>query len=371
MIVERLDLFHVRMPFRRHFETSFGRSLGHEAVIVRVESEGAVGWGEAAASSGPFYSAEDVFTAWHIVCEHLAPAIRAREIQHPSDVRPLFAFVRGNPMAKAGMEMALWDLAAKHRGVPLALMYNDGFPAPSELPAGISLGVEDTLTQLLDRIEEALAAKYHRIKMKIKPGWDVEIVRKVRESHPEIPLMVDANAAYQLHDVERLRQLDEFRLMMIEQPLAYDDLVDHAELQKELKTPICLDESIRSAADVRKAARIGACRIVNLKQARVGGPTEAIKVHDACRAAGMPVWCGGLLETGIGRLHNIALATLPNFTLPGDISASSRYYERDLIDPPVRLTDRGTIAVPTGPGIGHAVDEDALAAFSVRQERLW
>lgn len=371
MIVERLDLFHVRLPFRRYFETSFGRSLGHEAVLVRAESGGHIGWGEAAASSGPFYSAEDVHTAWHIMREHLAPAIQAREIPLPPDVRPLFAFVRGNPIAKAGMEMALWDLAAKHRGVALAALYNGHSSYPTEIPVGISLGIENSLSQLFQRIDEALAAKYRRIKIKIKPGWDVEIVRKVRERFPEIPLMADANAAYRLQDAERIRELDEFRLMMIEQPLAYDDLVDHAELQKCLKTPICLDESIRSAADVRKAAQLGACRIVNLKQARVGGPSEAIRAHDACQDAGMPVWCGGLLETGIGRLHNVALATLPNFTLPGDISASDRYYERDLIDPAVTLTDRGTIAVPTRPGIGHAVDEDALAGFCLRKERLW
>jgi O-succinylbenzoate synthase len=371
MIVERLDLFHVRMPFRRHFETSFGRSLGHEAVIVRAESHGAVGWGEAAASSGPFYSAEDVHTAWHIAREHLAPAIQAKEIPHPSDVRPLFAFVRGNPMAKAGIEMALWDLFAKQREVSLASLYCGGAPDRAEIPAGISLGIEDRVEQLLDRIAEALDARYRRIKIKIKPGWDVEIVAKVRERFGDIPLMVDANAAYRLDDADRLQRLDEFRLTMIEQPLAHDDLVDHAALQQRLETPLCLDESIRSAADVRKAAQLGSCRIVNIKQARVGGPSEAVKVHDACRAAGMPVWCGGLLETGIGRLHNVALATLPNFTLPGDLSASSRYYDRDLIEPPVALTDRGTIVVPSAPGIGHAVDEEALSAFAIRQECLW
>jgi O-succinylbenzoate synthase len=274
-------------------------------------------------------------------------------------------------MAKAGLEMAVWDLFAKENGVPLSKLYRGGDDPPAEIPTGISLGIEPSIPALLERVDAAIRAGYRRIKIKIKPGWDADVVARVRERFPSIPLMADANAAYHLHDAEALRRLDPFSLMMIEQPLAHDDLLDHAALQKELKTAICLDESIKSAADVRKAAQIGACRIVNLKQARVGGPTEAINVHDACRAAGMPVWCGGLLETGIGRLHNVALATLPNFTLPGDISASDRYYERDIVDPPVRLNPGGTIAVPREPGIGARVDETALQGFALRQERLW
>lgn len=295
--IERLELLHVRMPFRFAFETSFGRSLGHEAVLVRVESQGSVGWGEAPPGSGPFFSHEDVHTAWHVLRDHLAPAVRKARLAGPGDLPPHLAFVRGHPMAKAGLEAALWDLCAKLQGVPLARLYCGSEP-PARIPTGISLGIEKTVEDLLARVQEAVERGYRRVKIKIKPGWDVEVISRVRARFPDTPIMADANAAYRLGDADRLKELDGFRLTMIEQPLSHDDLLDHAELQSRLKTPICLDESIRSAEDVRKAALIGACRIVNLKQARVGGYTEARRVHDACLAAGMPVWCGGALGNG-------------------------------------------------------------------------
>jgi O-succinylbenzoate synthase len=371
MKIDSCEILHVRLPFRHHFETSFKRSFGHEAVIVKLGSDGLFGYGESAAGSGPFYSHEDVHTAWHIIRNHLAPALKEAKIKHPSDVGPLFHFVRGHPMAKAGVEMALWDVLARTRRVPLSSLYRGGTEGPKEIPTGISLGIEDTIEQLIDRIRTAHEEGYHRIKMKIKPGWDVDAIARIRGEFPSLSLMADANAAYTLADAATLKRLDDFDLMMIEQPLSHDDLLDHAALQKEIRTPICLDESIKSVRDAESAAKLGACRVVNIKQARVGGPTEAIRVHDACRKAGIPVWCGGLLETGIGRLHNVALSTLPNFMLPGDVSASGRYYEKDVIDPPVELTERGTIRVPTTPGIGHEIDEKALSAVATKRERLW
>lgn len=365
MKVERIDLYHVRLPLRFGFETSFGRSEVHEAIIVRVEGEGGTGWGEAPTGAGPFYSHEDADTAWHVLRDFLIPALRKTPIESPSELVELFRFVRGHPMAKAGIEAAMWDLEAKRRGISLARLYR-GEPAPEMISTGISLGLEPRIEILIERVERAVRAGYRRIKLKIMPGRDVEVVRAVRERFREIPLMVDANAAYTLNDVETLRRLDEFDLMMIEQPLSHDDLLDHAELQKRIKTPICLDESIKTPEHAEHAARIGACRVVNIKQARVGGPTQARRLHDKCRSHGLPVWCGGLLETGIGRLHNIALSTLPGFVLPGDISASDRYYEEDLIDPPVVLQPGGTLRVPRGPGIGHSVNESRLRALTLR-----
>jgi O-succinylbenzoate synthase len=264
-------------------------------------------------------------------------------------------------MAKAGVEMALWDLYAKIRGLPLWKLLGG---KRIKIPAGISLGIQDSVDKLLTRIDEAIEKGYQRIKIKIKPGWDVDVVSKVRKEFGKINLMVDANAAYNLGDKKHLRKLDRFDLMMIEQPLDYDDIIDHAKLQRHLKTPICLDESIKSPQDARKSIETGACRVVNIKQVRVGGTTNAIKVHNICHAAKIPVWCGGLLESGIGRLHNVALATLKNFTLPGDISASERYYKEDVIEPPVVVNKDGTIAVPQTPGIGHSVKKKTVRKFA-------
>ena len=268
-------------------------------------------------------------------------------------------------MAKAGVEMAVNDLLAQALGKPLWQILKG---TQEEIPAGISLGVEESIPALLRQVEKAVAKKYHRVKMKIRPGWDVEPVREVRRAFPALRLMVDANGAYELKDAEHLRALDEFQLMMLEQPLYYEDLLEHAELQKSIRTPICLDESIRSYRDARGALELGSCSIINIKQARVGGTFAAKIVHNVAKARGVPVWCGGLLETGIGRAHNIALASLPGFTLPGDISASERYYAEDVIDPPVTVTPRGTIVAPKGPGIGYNVVERRLARYCVRRE---
>jgi O-succinylbenzoate synthase len=275
--------------------------------------------------------------------------------------------VRGHNFAKAGVEMAVLDWFGKAQNQPIAKILG---ATRGEIPTGISLGIEDKLGDLLDRIERAVAKGYQRIKVKIKPRWDVDVLAEIRKRFPKIPLMADANSAYRLSDLPLLKKLDDFDLMMIEQPLDYDDYVDHAKLQKELKTPVCLDESVKSYEDGRRAIELGACRVINIKQGRVGGPYGAKMLHNVCKAKSIPVWCGGMLETGIGRAHNIALAALPNFTLPGDISASDRYYKEDLVDPPVVVTPQGTIKVSQGPGIGYNVVESRVAKVALRRERL-
>jgi O-succinylbenzoate synthase len=367
MKIERLELFHLGMPLVHPFETSFGRVSDKETVVVRAESGGVVGWGEAPVAAAPGYSYETVQTAWHIIRDFLAPRLKGAEIARAGPLAGFFGFVRGHPMAKAGIEMAVLDLFAQAEGKPLWKMIGG---ARTEIPAGISLGIEPRVEDLLARVETAAAAGYRRIKVKIKPGWDVDVVASLRRRFPALPLMVDANAAYSLADADHLRRLDDFGLMMIEQPLDPEDLLDHARLQARLKTPVCLDESIKSAEDGRRAIEAGACRVINIKQARVGGPFAAKALHDVCAAKGVPVWCGGLLETGIGRAHNIALATLPGFSLPGDISASDRYWREDIIDPPVKVDGRGSIAVPQGPGLGYTVVESRLRACSRRRETV-
>jgi len=363
--IERIEIYHVRMPLVHFFETSFGREHERESVIVRVLAGGLVGWGECPASAAPAYSYETAQTAWHVIRDFLAPKLRGVEIASPGPISELFSFVRGHPMAKAGIEMAILDWFGKSRGEPIFKILGG---SSEEIPTGISLGIEDRVEDLLERIERSVARGYQRIKVKIKPRWDVEVLAAIRKRFPRIPLMADANSAYRLSDTEHLKRLDEFDLMMIEQPLDHDDLVDHAKLQRELQTPLCLDESIKGYEDGRRAIELGSCRIVNIKQARVGGPYAAKALHNVCAAKKIPVWCGGLLETGIGRAHNIALATLPNFTLPGDISASERYYREDIIEPPVVVTPQGTIKVPQAPGIGYTVSESALPRVALRRE---
>jgi O-succinylbenzoate synthase len=271
-------------------------------------------------------------------------------------------------MARGGLEAAVWDLAARLDGVPLWKKIGGG--ARREIPCGVSIGIQDTVEQLLEKIERELAAGYQRIKIKIKPGWDVDVVRRVRERFPRIKLMADANSAYTLADADHLRQLDDYYLMMIEQPLSHDDIIDHAELQRKLQTPICLDECIRTAHHAEQAIRLGACGIINIKLGRVAGFSEAKRVHDVAQAARIPVWCGGMLEAGVGRAHNVALATLPNFVLPGDVSASQRYWKRDIIQPAVETTPQGTIAIRDEPGFGYALDHDYIRAITVREESI-
>src|ERR671926_362313 len=368
MNISRIELREIRLRLVHFFETSFGRTIERRIMLVRVaDRDGAEGWGECTAGEGPFYSEEWADSAWPTLKEFLAPMVVGKQVADASNVFQLMKKVRGHRMAKAAIETACWDLEAKRLGQPLWRHLGGVRP---EIPCGVSIGIQDTPEQLLEKIEKELAAGYQRIKIKIKPGWDREVVEKVRERFPEIRLMVDANSAYTLEDAAVLRALDEFGLMMIEQPLAYDDREDHAKLQRQIKTPVCLDESVRSAEDARKAIELGACRIVNVKLGRVGGHFEAARVEAVCSAANVPVWCGGVLEAGLGRAHNIAVATLRGFPLPGDVSASSRYWAGDIIDPPVTVTPQGTIVAPDGPGIGFDIKRDLIDRLTVRSETL-
>jgi O-succinylbenzoate synthase len=333
-----------------------------------VISEGLSGWGEITAGEHPFYNEEWTESAWLIARDYVAPRLIGREISGACDIDPLTRHIRGHNMARGGVEAAVWDLQARGNGVPLWKEIGGG--ARREIPCGVSIGIQDSVEQLFAKIETELAAGYQRIKMKIKPGWDVDVVRQVRERFPSIRLMADANSAYSLADIERLKALDEFYLMMIEQPLAHDDIVDHAVLQARLQTPVCLDECIRSAHHAEQAIRLKAGRIVNIKLGRVGGFAEAKRLHDVCQAASIPVWCGGMLEAGIGRAHNVALATLPNFTLPGDVSASKRYWKRDIIAPEVEVSNQGTIAIRDAPGFGYELDHDYMKHVTVREETV-
>jgi O-succinylbenzoate synthase len=366
MRIERVTLRQIHMPLVHFFETSFGRTTGRDIILVEAAGEGASGWGEVTAGESPFYNEEWTDSAWLILRDYAIPRVLGRDLAGAEDVAPLTAHIRGHKMARGGLEVAVWDLAARLAGQPLWQAIGGG--ARREIPCGVSIGIQDSVEQLLEKIERELAAGYQRIKMKIKPGWDVDVIRQVRSRFPAIKLMADANSAYTLADADRLKQLDEFYLMMIEQPLAHDDIIDHAVLQAKLDTPICLDECIRSAHHAEQAIRLHACGIINIKLGRVGGFLESKRVHDVAQAAGVPVWCGGMLEAGVGRAHNIALSTLPNFVLPGDVSASKRYWARDIIVPPVETTRQGTIRVSDEPGFGYALDRDYIRSITVREE---
>jgi O-succinylbenzoate synthase len=366
MRIERVTLRQIRMPLVHFFETSFGRTTERDIILVEAAGEGASGWGEVTAGESPFYNEEWTDSAWLILRDYAIPRVLGRDLASAEEVAPLTAHIRGHKMARGGLEAAVWDLAARRAGQPLWQTIGGG--ARREIPCGVSIGIQDSVEQLLEKIERELAAGYQRIKMKIKPGWDVDVIRQVRARFPAIKLMADANSAYTLDDAARLKQLDEFYLMMIEQPLAHDDIIDHAVLQAKLDTPICLDECIRSAHHAEQAIRLRACSIINIKLGRVGGFREAKRVHDVAQAAGVPVWCGGMLEAGVGRAHNIALSTLPNFVLPGDVSASKRYWARDIIVPPVETTPQGTIRVSDKPGFGYALDRDYIRSITVREE---
>lgn len=365
MKIERIELREIRLPLVAPFETSFGVTTERRIILVRVYSEGLSGWGECTCNEGPFYNHEGTDMAWIVLRDFAAPYTVGREIGAPDEAAGLTGRIRGNRMARAAIETAIWDLEAKRRGVPLWQLLGG---TQEEIPCGVSLGLQETDAALLGKIETELAAGYQRIKLKIKPGRDYEMVKAVRREHPEIRLTVDANSAYTLNDVEMLRRLDEFDLMLIEQPLSYDDIIDHAELQAQLRTPICLDESILSVDDARKALKLGACRIINIKLGRVSGHREASRIETYCRERNVPVWCGGMLEAGIGRAHNIAMATQAGFVMPGDVSASKRYWHRDIITPEVEVTPRGTIIRSQAPGIGYEVDEKRVEELTVRTE---
>jgi o-succinylbenzoate synthase len=365
MKVESVELREIRLPLVHFFETSFGRTTTRRIVLVRVEADGLTGWGEVTCGEEPFYSHETPETAWHILKDFLVPWTLGKDLLSASEVAAHYRPIRGHNMAKAGLENALWDIEAQQKGVPLARLIGGTL---SEIPCGVSIGIQNSIEALLDKIAQDLAAGYQRIKVKIKPGWDVEVLARIRARFPRIALMADANSAYTLEDLPHLKEFDRFFLMMLEQPLGWEDIIDHARLQREITTPICLDESIHNAADARKAIDIAACKIINVKLGRVGGFTSAQQVHDVCRAKNVPVWCGGMLESGIGRAHNIAVSSLPGFTLPGDVSASRRYWAEDIIDPEVNVSARGTIRVPQAPGLGFSPNLERIERVTVRKE---
>ena len=363
MKIEKIELFLCRLPLVHFFETSFGRSYDRTFVLVRVAGDGHEGWGESVAEANPYYSSETTETVWHIIQGFIAPLVLGQSFDHPRDVFPALRRIRGHNMAKAGVEMAAWDLYARIMGQPLAKVLGG---TRDRIASGVSIGIQDSYDQLLEKIDKELAAGYQRIKIKIKPGWDIEAVERVRARFGNIPLQVDANAAYSLDDTDLLARLDPLDLLLIEQPLDYDDVMDHAVLQRRVKTPVCLDESIHTVRIARDAIEAKACQIINIKPGRVGGHQQSIELHDLCAANGIPVWHGGMLESGIGRAHNIHLASLPNFTLPGDIAASKRYYQPDLIEPAIEIGADGTIPVPSGPGIGVNIVRDRIDQATLR-----
>lgn len=367
MKIQTVTLREIRMPLVTPFETSFGRLTDRRMLLVEAEADGVSGWGESVAGEGPFYAPETVETAWHILRDFLWPVLRDREFDSASEVWQLLAPIRGHNMAKGAIEAAIWDAEAKQKGIPLWKLLKG---VQKEIACGVSIGIKDTLSDLIATVERELAAGYQRIKIKIKPGKDIEPVEQLRQRFPGTRLMVDANSAYRLEDWPHLKRLEAYYLMMIEQPLGWDDLYSHAELQRKLDTPICLDECIHTAEHARAAIELGACRIINIKLGRVGGYTPAKQIHDLCKSKGIPVWCGGMLESGIGRAHNIALSTLDNFSLPGDVTASRRYWNEDVIEPEVEVSPQGTIRVPESPGIGYAPRRERIEKLTTRKEVL-
>ncbi|HKG79817.1 MAG TPA: o-succinylbenzoate synthase [Pyrinomonadaceae bacterium] len=366
LLIQSIELREIRLPLIHFFETSFGRTIERRILLARLtDANGVEGWGECVAGEGPFYSDEWTDTVWATLREFLAPIMLGKQIETAADVFALMKPVRGHRMAKATIETACWDLEAKNARVPL---WKHLGGTRSEIACGVSIGIQDSPEMLLEKIRKEVDAGYQRIKIKIKPGWDLRIVERVRQEFPDIRLMGDANSAYKLSDVPLFQQLDQFNLMMLEQPLAHDDIFDHAVLQRQIQTPVCLDESIHSAEDAAHAISLESCKIINVKLGRVGGHAEAKRIEKVTRNNEMPIWCGGMLEAGIGRAHNIAMSTLAGFTLPGDVSASARYWAEDIIEPPVRVSARGTITAPDAPGIGFAVNLPRIEALTVRKE---
>lgn len=364
--LDRIELREIELPLRSPFETSFGRTTRRRIMLVRVfDKSGAYGYGECTAPEDPFYNHETIDTAWIIVTNYAGPLLAEARVSRADEVDPSLARIRGNKMAKGSIETAIWDLEARLAGKPL-WQYIGG--SREEVACGVSIGLQADAGALIDKVAREVQAGYQRIKIKIKPGQDISLVEAVRSRFPDIRLTVDANSAYSLADIGLLKHLDEYKLMMIEQPLAAGDLVDHAILQREINTPICLDESILTVADARHAYQLGSCRIVNIKLGRVGGHLEAKSIQGVCAENDIPVWCGGMLESGIGRAHNIAMSTLAGFTLPGDVSASARYWDEDIIEPPVTVSVRGTITVPGGPGIGYEINEKRVESLVKRRE---
>jgi O-succinylbenzoate synthase len=365
--IEAITLREIRMPLVHFFETSFGRTTERRILLVTLHTSGPEGWGECVAGEDPFYSEESVDTAWYAIEKYLAPGLLGKTLLKGAEIPALFGRVRGHRMAKGALENAGWDAEAQERSQPLWRLLGG---AQQEIACGVSIGIQNSAEQLMEKIATELAAGYRRIKVKCKPGWDVKIFEQIRSRWPDILLSCDANSAYTLEQVEHLKEFDRFNLLMIEQPLWHDDFYFHAQLQKQIKTAICLDEAIHGRRDAQAAIELGACRIINIKVGRVGGFSEAAAVHDVAQKARIPVWCGGMLETGIGRSHNIALSTLPNFTLPGDVSASKRYWKEDIIEPAVEVSGKGFIGVPQSPGRGFQLKTDLIEKLTVRKQTL-
>ncbi len=368
MRIDNIVLRELHIPLVRPFETSFGITRDRRILLAEIQSEGLTGWGECTAGEHPFFSGESIDTAWQVLLNELGPMLASADsVEHGGDCPDLFHVVRGNPMAKAALENAIWDLEAQREGMSLSLLLGG---VRDVIVCGVSIGIQSSIPVLLDTIERELAAGYQRIKLKCKPGWDIEVFDQVRSRWPGIVLSCDANSAYRLKDADHLVSFEAFDLLMIEQPLWHDDFYYHSMLQKRMNTAICLDESIRNRRDALAAIEMESCRIINLKLGRVGGFSEAIAVHNAAQERGIPVWCGGMLESGIGRAHNIALSTLENFTLPGDVSASARYWVEDIIEPEVTVSRQGEILIPDVPGRGYEVRTDLVDQLTVRKETI-
>ena len=367
MRIDSIVLREIRMPLVEPFVTSFGKTTDRRVLLAEIHAEGLVGWGECVAGEHPYFSAESIDTAWVVLVQELAPMLAAAPVEHGGDCPKIFKRVRGNPMAKAALENAIWDLEAQIEDAPLFELLGG---TQKRIACGVSIGMQPTMEQQLQKVEREVNAGYKRIKLKCQPGWDVEMLEAVRKRWPKIMLSVDANSAYRMRDFDHLVDFDRFDLLMIEQPLWADDFYYHSMLQKRLETAICLDESIRNRRDALAAIDMESCRIINIKNGRVSGFSEAIAVHNAAMERGVPVWCGGMLETGIGRAHNIALSSLPGFTLPGDVSASKRYWAEDIIEPEVEVSSKGEITVPTTAGRGFEVKTDLVEKLTVRREEI-
>ena len=367
MRIDSIVLREIRMPLVEPFVTSFGKTTDRRVLLAEINAEGLVGWGECVAGEHPYFSSESIDTAWVVLLQELGPMLTASPLEHGGDCPKILKKVRGNPMAKAALENAVWDLEAQIENAPLYELLGG---TKKRIACGVSIGMQPSMEQQLRKVEREVNAGYQRIKLKCQPGWDVEMLEAVRKRWPKIMLSVDANSAYRMRDFDHLVDFDRFNLLMIEQPLWADDFYYHSMLQKRLETAICLDESIRNRRDALAAIDMESCRIINIKNGRVGGFSEAIAVHNAAMERGIPVWCGGMLETGIGRAHNIALSTLPGFTLPGDVSASKRYWAEDIIEPQVEVSSKGEITVPTSAGRGFEVKSDLVEKLTVRREEI-
>lgn len=367
MRFEAVELTQIHLTMKAPFETSFGKMSQRQLIMVKVLADGAYGWGEVSALNDPLYNYETPETAWHVLTTYLVPLLLGKEVARPADVAGLLSSIRGHNFAKAGLETAVWDAFARAQGVPLARLLGG---AGDRIDVGVSIGIQATPADLVKTVAQFAAQGYKRMKIKIKPGRDLIDLRTVRKELPNVPIMADANSAYTLADIPLFQALDDLNLTMYEQPLAWDDIIDHAALQKAVLTPVCLDESIHSVDDVRKALQLGSCRIVNIKVGRVGGHGPALEIHNLMRQHGLPVWCGGMFESGIGRAHNIHMTTLPGYTLPGDTSASDRYYHEDIVDEPAVLNSDGTLSVPTRPGIGVEVVPELLKKYTMRKTAI-